>query len=174
MQFNSIYQSENLYGDLFTKPLKAYSQFFATKVGESPSFIKKIVHVISGTIAYPIFGLLAGIGLAFKYPHAYSVLSHNNEALNTIIKKVRTFKQSPMGKLSMSCQAYSLLGKQPYTTPFLYHPNNAENGKSEMRASFNLLNEAFVPCYYSMETGGTIKERHLLVKLDTYNYVKLK
>lgn len=76
----NVYNSEELNGECLIQPLKIYQNFFARKI-EHASGLKKlawlVAKVVGGIFAYPIFGVLAGLGILVKLIDVYNLKQHN-------------------------------------------------------------------------------------------------
>lgn len=88
----NLYNSEDLNGDIFTLPLKAYHGFFAQKIDDHSGLKKlawRIGNIITGILFYPLFGLLAGFGLLVKLT-GISNLKKDNELRKSVIHHITT------------------------------------------------------------------------------------
>lgn len=63
ISFKNVYDNPALPGECLVKPFKNYRFFFLSQ--ESPLW--KLAHCISGLVAYPVLGVLALIGMCFKW-----------------------------------------------------------------------------------------------------------
>lgn len=82
----NIYNSEDLTGEFLLRPLKTYHNFFARKI-ENSLCLKKvawlIANVVSGIFAYPVLGVLAGIGILVKLIGISDIKIHNQSQKNS-------------------------------------------------------------------------------------------
>ncbi len=111
---HNLYKTEDLSGDFLVKPLKSYNNFFATKMEQNNSCSWKLANIISGIVAYPIFGLLAGLGIAIKSASLGDVARHNcyeKYAIRSLAGSLRNYT----GSCSTSCGEF-LSGKIPMET----------------------------------------------------------
>ena len=88
----NICKSGDLHGEFLFQPLKIYHNFFAKKI-ENSSGLKKcawlVANVATGIFAYPVFGVLAGIGVLVKLT-GISGLKKHNQSEKTILGVIRT------------------------------------------------------------------------------------
>jgi hypothetical protein len=86
--YKSLFDSQDLPGEYLLTPLKSYNQFFVVKTRENSEWCKRtawtIAHVVTGIFAYPIFGLLALVGMAVKWSWIPSLQKVNESALQEI------------------------------------------------------------------------------------------
>jgi hypothetical protein len=74
----NIYKSPDLYGDFLTKPLRNYRAFVNREDTKKGLLLRKIVHIATAIFAYPIFGVLAAVGIVVKSFSIPSISEHNN------------------------------------------------------------------------------------------------
>lgn len=108
----SIYNSSDLNGDFLTQPLKIYHNFFAKKIEQSASLVSRLawitVNVATGLFAYPLFGLLAAIGILIKLKGISNLKKHNEsiktgvEALQSGIKYSQSFSRNAINEIDES------------------------------------------------------------------------
>lgn len=83
----NVFNSRDLPGDCLVAPLRAYHSFFTEKIGNSASVTKvalMIAYVVTGIFAYPLFGLLALIGMPIKKSGVQALLDHNQQQIDTL------------------------------------------------------------------------------------------
>lgn len=95
----NLYKTPDLNGDFLVQPLKSYNSFFATKMNQDNSKSWKLANIISGIVAYPLFGLLAGLGMVIKSSDLLSIKAHNRAEKQNIHQLVHS------NKLAAACSA---------------------------------------------------------------------
>lgn len=93
---NNLYKSHELNGEFFVIPLKSYHNFFAKKIDESRGLVKGasiIGNIATGIFAYPIFGLLAGVGMLIKLAGVNHLKNRNNSDLDSILGRLNDEKR---------------------------------------------------------------------------------
>ena len=77
----NIYCAEDIQGEIFIQPLKAYHNFFAEKISYCSFNLEKvawlIANAVTGIFAYPPLGVLAGVGILVKLTGVPGVQRHN-------------------------------------------------------------------------------------------------
>jgi len=90
----NLYQTPDLNGDFLIQPLKTYNDYFEEKIDDTTSFVIKslwvITQVVLGILAYPIFALLATIGLLIKLQESPSITKHNKFEIDTNLGLIQT------------------------------------------------------------------------------------
>lgn len=79
-EFSDLYRQLHLKGDSLVHPLRSYRDFFVSKGEESEGIAQlawRVVHLVTGIFAYPLFGALASIGMTLKWIDADNIRLHN-------------------------------------------------------------------------------------------------
>jgi hypothetical protein len=91
-----IFQSRSLAGDFLVAPWRSYKEVFENKIDQSPWGSKTRIawiaaYIITGIVAYPIFGVLFyHIGMYVKRAGIPSLLKHNASTSRDLMKLSQT------------------------------------------------------------------------------------
>ncbi len=109
----NVFSSQDLPGECLLTPLKAYHHFFAEKIQANSGLYKAawiVANVVSGIFAYPIFGVLALLGMLIKPTGISSLRKHNQGQISSIESGRIGMRNSSGGFLSMSSSSISQRG----------------------------------------------------------------
>lgn len=76
----NIYKSKELPGEFLLKPLKSYNRYFANKLNDSSGLANaswRASNLATCVFAYPVFGLLASLGMLIKPLGIPGIKKHN-------------------------------------------------------------------------------------------------
>jgi hypothetical protein len=126
-------------------PLKKYQEFFLDAFNGSEGFSKialTVAWIATGIFAYPIFGLLAAIGVLSKALccKAVDVLPRDRNSLEQVDAMVRFFSQLPGHSMAVGYGAYNDYESRGYL-PQEYPPANQLWEKAESEANVLALRE---------------------------------
>lgn len=109
----NVFNSQDLPGEFLLTPLKAYHQFFAEKIQANSGLYKAawiIANVVSGIFAYPIFGILALLGMLIKPTGIPSLRKHNQDQISSVEAERIGMRNSSEGFLSILSSSISQRG----------------------------------------------------------------
>ncbi len=87
VSLKTLFNSQDLPGEFLVIPLKVYHQFFAEKLHASSGLAKVawiVGNIATGVFAYPIFGILAVIGMIIKPRGIEALRNHNQEQMTAL------------------------------------------------------------------------------------------
>jgi hypothetical protein len=155
-----IYNAQELPGEEWVQPLKQYHGFFARKVEANSGLTKAaavIANIFTGVIAYPLAGLLAGVGVLVKLTGVHGVTVHNRAKkaeLETFVgdlKKAETFVRS--SPTNASCPVE---WKKTPIREFQLTKINIDQMKHEIDQEIDQQTQHFKKIYY--EAVGMIRK----------------
>jgi|GEM_PF-3119336 len=171
-----LYNSPQLEGSFLLSPLKSYQSYFDEKSSDHSICEKclwRITQVVLGIFAYPIFGLLAALGILFNFIDSFFIQKENSdrtEALLTMTKAgIKNCK-------SFSCQDNpncSGLVREGFESSTIqeFSITKASNLDEQLKAVTDAINEQSSKCNRVwIERSGKIADDgtgHITLKLKT-------
>lgn len=168
-KIKQLYKVEDLNGEAFCRPLKTYHRFFANKIETSPGHLRKvawvIVNIVTGIFAYTIFGLLAAIGLGFKYRDIPSVAVQNASS-KALIELIRT-QIKEAGGLPKSGGTAPSFGKPETLGAFKIKKDFVDDMCTTMNNSLDFHTKQYQKIYLEF-SGDTNSAAGLEIKFNRY------
>lgn len=158
----NLYQAEDLLGEFLCQPLKQYHGYLVHLIESCHTQPQKIAakatHVATGIFAYPLFGLLSGIGLLIKSTQIPEIQKHNDKLHSRYLSGLEDNLER---KRSVNNLPYDTAPGWEYTCQdkniFTATQEDVTEQKAQVIERLNELNRRFKKVYLKLEAqNGTM------------------
>jgi hypothetical protein len=149
-----LYYAQDINGECFLQPLKAYHGFFIKKIADNSGLRNlawRITHIFTGIVAYPLFGVLTGFGLFIKFLGISGVQKHNKVEKSKL--KVLHISVTSAGGFSDSIAESNIPPgwEKKIVREFKVTKRNVDSECCEINQTIDLLSSQFKKVYYDSQ-----------------------